>query len=51
VSPETIGRWIQEDEECGAAREMNAPIDPDFRAAELRQLAHTLFDQWVALAL
>jgi GMP synthase (glutamine-hydrolysing) len=49
TTPEMIADWCRQDEACGAAREMEAPIDPYAHASRLAELAGTVFDRWCRL--
>jgi GMP synthase (glutamine-hydrolysing) len=46
VTPEMIAKWCEEDAACGAERELWEPVDPNYRAEELRILAGRVFDGW-----
>lgn len=49
VTPEMIQDWCRHDETCGAAREMEAPIDPHANTSRLAEVAATVFDRWCGL--
>jgi hypothetical protein len=49
VTPAMIMDWCREDESCGDAREVTAPIDAHGNSARAEELARLVFGRWCAL--
>ena len=49
VTPVIIADWCRSDENCGIAREMTEPIDPDAKSSRLAEMAGIIFDRWCGL--
>lgn len=46
VTPAMVGDWLQQDINCGDAREIRGPIDPNAHAMSQSALAHKVFSRW-----
>ncbi|HTS31136.1 MAG TPA: gamma-glutamyl-gamma-aminobutyrate hydrolase family protein [Bryobacteraceae bacterium] len=49
VTPAMIADWCRQDENCGGARELDGPIDPERNRGRLAQLAERVFGNWCDL--
>jgi GMP synthase-like glutamine amidotransferase len=49
VTSAIIEDWCRNDESCGSAHELKAPIDPYANAPRLEQIGTTVFDRWCEL--
>jgi GMP synthase (glutamine-hydrolysing) len=51
VTPAIIASWCEEDAACGANRELESPIDPEWNADGVHGMASTLFDRWAQMVI
>jgi len=49
VTPAIIEEWLRQDATCGAAREVEGPIDPHAHATRAAEVAAVVFDRWCGL--
>jgi GMP synthase-like glutamine amidotransferase len=49
VTPDMIGEWCVQDENCGDVRELTAPLDPQHNMSRLVQLNTRVFGAWCDL--
>ena len=51
VSPAMIAQWCEEDANCGDMAEIETPFDPYTNAERLENVAASIFQPWIRLAL
>ncbi|HSB14852.1 MAG TPA: gamma-glutamyl-gamma-aminobutyrate hydrolase family protein [Bryobacteraceae bacterium] len=49
VTPEMIGDWLTEDENCSDVRELTVRPDPFYNGARLEELSRAVFGRWAGL--